>query len=88
MADAITLRRIDPERNMTRFYRVDVQPTLFGTWSVVREWGRIGRGGTVRIDGYQTSEGAADARASLIGKKQRRGYCPEEVTRLRTGVPD
>ncbi len=45
---AVTLRHIDQARNMARFYRLDMQPDLFGGWSFIREWGRIGRGGTVR----------------------------------------
>jgi predicted DNA-binding WGR domain protein len=40
---AINLLRIDEDSNMARFYKLDVQPTLFGEWSLVREWGRIGR---------------------------------------------
>jgi predicted DNA-binding WGR domain protein len=42
---AIMLERIYDEKNMARFYKLDVQPTLFGDWTVIREWGRIGRGG-------------------------------------------
>ncbi|MEZ2142253.1 WGR domain-containing protein [Bradyrhizobium sp. DN5] len=26
-------------RNEAPFYKLDVQPTLFGEWSVFREWG-------------------------------------------------
>ena len=45
---AVTLHRIDPTRNMSRFYRLDVQPDLFGGVLLVKEWGRIGaRGRTV-----------------------------------------
>ena len=29
---AIILHRMDPARNMRRFYRLDVQPDLFGQW--------------------------------------------------------
>ena len=36
------LRRIDPDRNMARFYTMSVQPNLFGEWLLLREWGRIG----------------------------------------------
>jgi predicted DNA-binding WGR domain protein len=43
---AITLIRTDSRRNMARFCKLDVQPTLFGEWSLVREWGRIGRDGS------------------------------------------
>ncbi|MGH6712318.1 MAG: WGR domain-containing protein [Bradyrhizobium sp.] len=31
---------------MARFYKLDVQPDMFGQWSLVREWGPIGHGGT------------------------------------------
>ena len=41
----VTLHRIDAARRMSRFYRLDVQPDLFGQWCFMREWGRIGRGG-------------------------------------------
>ncbi len=42
-ADSVTLYRIDPARNMQRFYRLDIQPDLFGNQCLIREWGRIGR---------------------------------------------
>jgi predicted DNA-binding WGR domain protein len=44
------LTRIDPARNINRFYIVDVTPTLFGDWALVREWGRRGSPGTVRLN--------------------------------------
>lgn len=34
---------------MRRFYVMDVQPDLFGQWLVIREWGRIGSPGHMRI---------------------------------------
>ena len=34
---AVTLRRVDPVRNMSRFYRLDVQPDLFGDVLLVAE---------------------------------------------------
>lgn len=37
----VQMRRIDPARNMRRFYRLSVQRDLFGRSSLVREWGRI-----------------------------------------------
>ena len=42
---ALNLRRVDPARNMSRFYRLDVQPDLFGGVLLVKEWGRIGAHG-------------------------------------------
>ena len=42
LSEAVHMRRIDPTRNMARFYEVSLEPSLFGTWAVVRRWGRIG----------------------------------------------
>ena len=49
MAPRVYLTREDAGRNMARYYLMDVQTTLFGEWSLVREWGRIDRAGQVRI---------------------------------------
>ena len=51
---AITLMRSDPKRNMHRYYRLDVQPDLFGAWCCIREWGRIGQAGQIRSSPYPT----------------------------------
>jgi hypothetical protein len=48
MQHSLTLYRIDPARNMHRFYRLDIQPDLFGNQCLIREWGRIGRLGQMR----------------------------------------
>jgi predicted DNA-binding WGR domain protein len=56
---AITLTRTDNRRNTARFYKLDIQPTLFGEWSLVWEWGRIGRPGKVRIEVHRM-RGIAD----------------------------
>lgn len=71
---ALMLTRIDQRRNMARYYKLDIQPTLFGEWTFVREWGRIGRAGTVRSEALRT-RGMADV--ALIAKwseKLRKGY--------------
>jgi predicted DNA-binding WGR domain protein len=51
-------------------------PTLFGEWSLIREWGRIGQPGTVRVDQFTTEEDAMAALAKKAGEKERRGYRP------------
>jgi len=43
---AVILYRIDTGKPMYRCYRLDVQPDLFGQWRLVKEWGRIGSGGS------------------------------------------
>lgn len=71
---AVTLARIDPAKNMSRFYKLDVQPTLFGEWAVIKEWGRIGRAGTVRSMPYPTADQAEAARIKQQSIKLNRGY--------------
>lgn len=46
---ALTFYRIDPAGRMRRFYVIDLQPDLFGQRSLIREWGRIGSPGPMRI---------------------------------------
>ena len=74
MTTPVILRRVDPERNMARFYRMQIQPTLFGGFTLVREWGRIGQVGTCRHDQYDTAEMARLALDTLMAAKRRRGY--------------
>jgi len=71
---AIMLTRIDDRCNVARFYKLDIQPTLFGEWSFVREWGRIGRPGTVRVETHRT-RGKADMSMALNWtRKLKAGY--------------
>jgi hypothetical protein len=82
---AITLHRTDAARNMHRYYRLDVQPDLFGEWCFVREWGRIGRpradaqrplpyraGSTRRARASAPGQGTAGMRVLSV---TRLGYC-------------
>jgi len=73
---AVTLQRIEPEQRMRRFYRLDVQPTLFGEWDVVREWGRIGSAGRVQCTPCPTQDAAIAALLKQRQAKERRGYAP------------
>ena len=47
----IYLERREPVHNRQRFYILTVAQTLFGSWTLIREWGRIGRSGMVRALG-------------------------------------
>ena len=73
---ALTLTRQEPHKNMARFYRLDVQPDLFGGWTLWREWGRMGHAGTVRHDGFASAQAAEEARNKLTIQKEKRGYRP------------
>jgi predicted DNA-binding WGR domain protein len=37
----VTLRRVDPSRNMSRFYRLAIEADLFGGALLMKQWGRI-----------------------------------------------
>lgn len=71
---ALRLEKRVPEKNQFRFYRLDLQPTLFGEWSVVREWGRIGRQGRIVVDTFQSIEEAHTVLNHKSSEKHRRGY--------------
>ncbi|WP_083195256.1 WGR domain-containing protein [Pararhodobacter sp. CCB-MM2] len=68
------LRRIDPERNMRRFYRMTVQPDLFGGASLIRAWGRIGTRGRQMVDVHSDEGMAVNALMALAARKRQRGY--------------
>ena len=69
------LTRIDPDRNMSRYYQLHIQPSLFGDCDLVREWGRIGSPGTIRTAIYPTLATATAALAEAVKQRHKRGYC-------------
>ncbi len=70
----VRMRRIDPGKNMRRFYAMSLQPTLFGEWAVVRSWGRIGTIGHIRLDIHDGPGEAIDAISEIKNMKIKRGY--------------
>ena len=72
--DRLHLRRVDPARNMRRFYLMSVQRDLFGGADLVREWGRIGSPGRVEITHLENEGRAVDALAEVARQKRKRGY--------------
>lgn len=70
----IYLTKIEPARNMARFYLLDVQPTLFGEWALVKEWGRIGRAGQSRRVSFTGKGDAEQALARAVEYRRGRGY--------------
>lgn len=74
MMEPVTLHRIDPDRNMARFYRMVIQPDLFGGCSLVREWGRIGCAGQVGATAFPSADLAEAAQERFLQAKERRGY--------------
>ena len=70
----IYLEHHNPDKNLHRFYQLFVTPGLFGDWSLVREWGRVGSPGTVRKDWFNTESEAIAAAEKLFRAKERKGY--------------
>ncbi|MGC1504222.1 MAG: WGR domain-containing protein [Sulfitobacter sp.] len=71
------LEKRQPSNNVARFYRISVMPNLFGEWTLYREWGRIGQGGQVRMDWFDSKNQAIAALIMLEAAKRQRGYWVE-----------
>jgi predicted DNA-binding WGR domain protein len=56
------LKRIDPAKNIARFYELALHPTLFGHFALVHEWGRIGQADRLREDLFDNEQAASCAR--------------------------
>ena len=68
MSDSfVYLEKHNDEKNQHRYYLLSVQPSLFGTWSLIRTWGRIGRNRRTLIELHDTLE---SAEAGLKRKEQ------------------
>lgn len=73
-----------PTLNQQRFYRITITQTLFGSWTMVREWGRIHHPGTVRETAFASEREALKASTKLAHQKALRGYhCPHTLTLMR-----
>jgi predicted DNA-binding WGR domain protein len=74
----IVLERIDPARNIARYYVLSIEPTLFAKHTLIRRWGRIGCLGRERLQ-FFGSEDAPRAEVTLetwLILKRKRGYAP------------
>ena len=70
----VTLCRIEPAKNMARFYALEVERDLFGRHVLVRRWGRIGTAGKIRLDEHRGEGEAMAALQALHAAKRRKGY--------------
>ena len=70
----IYLERREPVHNRQRFYSITVAQTLFGSWTLIREWGRIGHPGTVRETWFEAETAVIEAGTKIRRQKERRGY--------------
>ncbi|WP_163836748.1 WGR domain-containing protein [Spartinivicinus ruber] len=70
----IYLKYSDPETNTHKFYTLLIQKDLFGDWSLLRQWGRIGTKGQTKIDTFASYEEAQAALSKIKQAKLRKGY--------------
>lgn len=67
-------RKVQALCNMRVFYTVSLQPTLFGEWSLVRRWGRVGTNGQSLLHTYDSEVQARVALDRAVSKRRKRGY--------------
>ena len=75
------IQRIDPSRNMARYYTLAIEPTLFGEISLTRAWGRIGTSGQQKIEVFSSERDAVAAFLDLTRQKRQKGYRPIAIRR-------
>lgn len=76
---SISLRAVNPARNIARHYQIELSRDLFGLWVVDCRWGRIGTTGRARRVSFDAAE---EAQAYMRGLIRRRAGA-----RRRIGVP-
>jgi predicted DNA-binding WGR domain protein len=75
LPEPVRLTRVDPSRNMARFYTLSVEVSLFDGFTCTRGFGRIGsRGGRLMIGLFDTQGEAEAELARWLRAKQERGY--------------
>ena len=76
----LLLRSIDPETNRFRFYRIGIEPNLFGQHSMEIHWGRIGTRGRFRVPAFGDPDEIRSAARAIAARKIRRGHAAVEDT--------
>ncbi|MEL4072718.1 WGR domain-containing protein [Ochrobactrum sp. GPK 3] len=68
------VERIDPNKNIARYYAMHISYSLFGEPCLTRQWGRIGASGQVKLQHFEHETEAVQLFLTLARKKQMRGY--------------
>ena len=70
----LILERIDPTKNVARYYGLSVEATFFARNTFVRRWGRIGSTGRQRLEFFDNRDSAGLALETWLARKRKRGY--------------
>jgi len=73
------VERSNPTKNMSRFYALSIEETLFGQVCLVRRWGRIGTQGRTVQHSFDAERDAVSLFLDLLRTKRMRGYQPRRV---------
>ena len=79
------VERVDPDRNMARFYTLAIEATLFGTPRLLRRWGRIGTLGRTMVHHFEREEAAVALFLELLCERRARGYRVKRAVGLGRG---
>ncbi|MGQ3141280.1 MULTISPECIES: WGR domain-containing protein [Hyphomicrobiales] len=79
------VERVDPDRNMARFYTLAIEPTLFGTPRLLRRWGRIGTLGRTMVHHFEREEDAVALFLDLLRERRAHGYRARHTEALKGG---
>nr|WP_256120542.1 WGR domain-containing protein [Shinella lacus] len=79
------VERVDPDRNMARFYTLAIEPTLFGTPRLLRRWGRIGTLGRTMVHHFEPEEDAVALFLDLLRERRAHGYRARHTEALKGG---
>ncbi|CAK7260944.1 MULTISPECIES: WGR domain-containing protein [unclassified Shinella] len=79
------VERVDPDRNMARFYALAIEPTLFGTPRLLRRWGRIGTSGRTMVHDFEREEEAVALFLDLLRERRAHGYRVKRIEALARG---
>jgi predicted DNA-binding WGR domain protein len=72
----IYFERHDPDRNMARYYTMEIAPDLFGQTCLIRSWGRIGKRGQQKHHQFAEEREAVGLFLDILRQKRGRGYRP------------
>ena len=70
----IAFECIEPEQNRYRSYRLELTQDLFGTWALVRSWGRIGRVPRTQVEYFVFRFDAREQAQRVIRRRLGHGY--------------
>lgn len=75
----IYCERHDPNRNMARYYTMEISSDLFGFPCLIRCWGRIGKRGQVKQHRFDDEAKAVALFLEILRQKRARGYAPPRL---------